>query len=420
MALFNADSDVEAWMKHNVRPGSSFFCFFFFRPPSSFLWLTRPLTRSFCSQRWAFPLPDGITCVGHVVLMSEAEFLGLLQENHAGPGRICYRAAVKLCGIGEASVTPPSGGPVASVTKSGNSNVHFAPHIQVVLPPSSSGQVDKNTSQAQREERPADPNKRQTSLPAIFGKPRSFSGLSDEKVLKCVGWSPIASGGHTTESKVSVFRNKFMADFVRQNPKLVFDKDLEKEARADSLLAYENQEKQKAAAENYARISDVQLPDLFELEGDKDTSVGKRVVNEEEKEGSPSKRQVLDLTGDPTLIVAESVAINPDQGAKVRAAQSKILEKMSSRRPKEAIQLAEEKEAEEKEAEEKDSGERKRAAAEQSSVSDGESMDLVQKVVNPKGISVSVLQLKVIPPYSHLCFNCLEGVVARTRFVLPR
>jgi hypothetical protein len=353
--------------------------------PTSFLWPHSSTDSPFCSQRWAFPLPEGFTCVGHVVLMTEAEFLGLLPENHVVPGRICYRAAVKLCGVGEAPVTPPAGGPVATVTKSGNSNVHFAPHIQVVLPPSSSGQVDKNAPHAQREERPADPNKRQTSLPAIFGKPRSFSGLSDEKVLKCVGWNLVASGGHTTESKVSVFRNKFMADFVRQNPKLVFDKDLEKETRAASLLAYENQEKQKAAAENSANVSDVQLPDLsFEPEGDRDASAGKRGLSEE-NEGSPSKRQVLDLTGDPTKLIVVENTNDPNQGAKVRAAQNKILEKMSSRRPKEDNEMAEEKDSE-----------RKRAAAEmQSESSDNESMDLVQKVVNPKGTSVSVLQLKV-------------------------
>ena len=368
-------------------------CWFCFSRPLS-CGLGRPLTRSFCSQRWAFPLPDGITCVGHVVLMSEAEFLGLLQEKHVGPGRICYRAAMKLCGVGEASVTPPAGGPTATVTKSGNSNVHFAPHIQVVIPQSNAGHVDKNESQVQREERPADPNKRQTSLAAIFGKPRSFAGLSDEKVLKCVGWSPIAPGGHTTESKVSIFRNKFMADFVRQNPKLVFDKELEREARADSLMAYENQEKQnKVVAGNSANIFDMQLPDFsFEAEGALAEGAGarKRGLNEEE-EGSPSKRQVLDLTGDPTKLVTVESFVDLNQGVKIRAAQNKILEKMPSRRPKEDI--------EHQLAEEKDGGERKRAMSDMQSLSSdtssSENVDLVQKVVNPNGTNVNVLQLKV-------------------------
>jgi hypothetical protein len=60
--------------------------------------------------------------------------------------------------------------------------------------------------------------------------------------LKAVKWAPIESGGHTAGSKVSVFRNKYIADFVRENPSLLFDKATEKEVRARSQTAYETRD----------------------------------------------------------------------------------------------------------------------------------------------------------------------------------
>ncbi len=93
---------------------------------------------------------------------------------------------------------------------------------------------------SREEERPADSQKKQANIAALFGKPSpSFTDMSDEKVLQVVKWASIESGGHTAGSKVSIFRNKFMADFARENPSLVFEKATKKDIRARSLSAYE-------------------------------------------------------------------------------------------------------------------------------------------------------------------------------------
>ncbi len=105
-------------------------------------------------------------------------------------------------------------------------NMTFTPHIHnhFVIPQSETVNVSKKPEplpKTKRDDRPEDPQKRQSSVAALFVKPPpSFTGLSDEKVLHMVNWAPVSSGGHTEGSKISVFRNKFMADFVRKNPTL--------------------------------------------------------------------------------------------------------------------------------------------------------------------------------------------------------
>jgi hypothetical protein len=200
-------------------------------------------------QGWSLVMPEGVTRVGHILVFSEDEFLASVDPTRQVVGRICYRTAVKVCAPVVAAAGPGSA-PAAGVsfnnapTQTQTFTPTFTPNINIIMPPSG-GAVPVSHAKAvpkssREEERPADSQKKQVNIAALFGKaPPSFTGLADEKVLQAVKWAPIESGGHTAGSKVSVFRNKFMADFVRQNPSLVFDKGTEKDVRTRSLTAYE-------------------------------------------------------------------------------------------------------------------------------------------------------------------------------------
>lgn len=195
-------------------------------------------------------MPQGATKVRHVILHSETEFMADVGVAYNVAARTCHRAAVALCAAATAALLPQ---PQTNNANSGNvmtqtmgnqtmGNMVFRPQIYIAAP--EGGGKPKNPEPPKdprrANDRPADPQKHQSNLNAFFGKPvQSYEGKSDAEVLRLVNWAAVESGGHTLGSKLSTFRNTFMADFVRNNPNLLFNKELEKRVRAESKSAYD-------------------------------------------------------------------------------------------------------------------------------------------------------------------------------------
>ncbi len=272
---------------------------------------------------------------------------------------------------------------------------------------------------SREEERPADSQKKQTNIAALFGKPLpSFTGLSDEKVLQAVKWAPIESGGHTAGSKVSVFRNKYIADFVRENPSLVFDKATEKEVRARSLTAYE------------ARDAGVLVETGDDLSGflyvgpEKEDDIQETDKEMEKRRPNQGAVEVVLSDAEQMIDVAQvegEEEAQPGMWAieNAKSAQSKIVAKKPKKHFREA-ELEVEDESIRKVAKmlenpslvvagtlttgvqkpkdapaEKAQAEKRPLADDGDLGSESSDVDLVQEAVNPNGKSFTVLQLQV-------------------------
>jgi hypothetical protein len=394
MAQFNAESPVADWLRHNVSFVACFFSLFFlcraFAAP-------KQCELMFLCQGWSLVMPEGVTRVGHVLVFSEEEFLASMDPTRQVVGRICYRTAVKVCAPVVAAAGPGSA-PAAGVNIGGNTfnqKTTVTPHINIIMPPSG-GAVPVSHAKAipkssREEERPADVHKKQTNIAALFGKaPPSFTGLSDEKVLQAVKWAPIESGGHTTGSKVSVFRNEFMADFVRQNPSLVFDKETEKDVRARSLTAYEARGTEVVVESGDASSG------LWYVgpERDPEQLVGaSQVEREEEADGLRENESAESAKTKESKKHEREVDIVEDRIRKAaKVPQEPLSTAASIQKPEEAMTEGDQKP---QEAEvEKVQGE-KRPLADEDVGSGSSEIDLVQEAVNPNGKSFTVTHLKV-------------------------
>jgi hypothetical protein len=361
------------------------------------------------------------------VLFSEEEFLGSVGAAYRVLGRLCHRAAVKVCT--PVSREMPVAAPVSGTTgmsvsgNSGNSftptmgNMTFTPHIHnhFVIPQSEPVNVLKKPEpppKAKRDDRPEDPQKRQSSVAALFGKPPpSFTGLSDEKVLHMVNWAPVSSGGHTEGSKISVFRNKFMADFVRKNPNLVFDNETAKKIRAESLKAYE--ERQSDTQNNLEEFGSAEFSGLW-LKGPEaeDAKMLNRNGEKEDEahmacDDSPAAAAAgEELRGNKREVAQEEGEL-PQM--KLKAAQAKLLARKKPRTGEaedatrqeedlaavgsESAQSAPEAAAEDVRLE--NSGKRPLLEVESSEGSSSSEVDLVQEAVNPGSKSYNIPHLKV-------------------------
>jgi hypothetical protein len=264
---------------------------------------------------------------------------------------------------------------------------------------------------SRREERPSDPQKRQTTLPALFGVPKkSFMDLSDESVLKAVKWEPVASGGHTDGSKVSKFRNKFMADFVRSHPEFLLDKETEKQVRKDSYDAYVAQTKNFSEEPSLADVLDEGVKGNRGVE---DKEVGEQLVleapsveaekrdreedehfldgdkndDEEMLQGRSKKQQVL-ATGSKKRVRAKGMQ-------KLKNAKAAVAQNIQGKQGQEDGS-----DGDEEEVEDSSSSSSSEDGSDSSSSSSNDlsnqlnEEDLVQKAVNPGGNSVGVIQLK--------------------------
>jgi hypothetical protein len=365
----------------------------------------------FVHQGWSLVMPEGVTRVGHLLLLSEEEFLtSLMDPARHGVGRMCYRAAVRTCAPVVATAGPGSA-PAGGVNIGGNTfnqKTTVTPHINIIMPPTG-GAVPASHPKAfskisREDERPADVHKKQTNIAALFGKPPpSFTGLSDEKILQTVKWAPIESGGHTAGSKVSAFRNKFMADFVRENPSLVFDKATEKDVRARSLNAYE-------ARGTEVVVETGDASGLWYVGPEKDDIL----EIEKEMEESPPSQGSVEVSGNPKQFEDE-VAGNE----RAKSAQAKVVAKMklakkherevdvegdrrrkTAKFPQEPLSNAaavKNKEAmtdDPQEADVENVPREKRPLADEDGSGSSE-IDLVQEAVNPNGKSFTNTHLKV-------------------------
>jgi hypothetical protein len=374
-------------------------------------------------QGWNLAMPEGVARVGHLLLLSEEEFLAsLMDPARHGVGRMCYRAAVKVCAPVVAAAGPGSA-PAAGVsfnnapTQTQTFTPTFTPNINIIMPSQSGTAVPASQPKAfskisREEERPADSQKKQTNIAALFGKPPpSFTGLSDEKILQTVKWVPVESGGHTAGSKLSVFRNKFMADFVRQNPSLVFDKETEKDVRARSLNAYE-------ARGTEVVVETGDASGLWYVGPEKDDI---REIEKEMEERPPSQGTVEKVSGGPKELIGSANALD-EVAERLRAnesaksAQAKVVAKMKAAKkherevdvegdrrrktakfPQEPLSNAagvENKEAMTEDPQEVEKQGEKRPLADDDGSGSAE-IDLVQEAVNPNGNFFTNIRLKV-------------------------
>jgi len=406
MAQFNAESPIADWLKHNVSFWACFLFPFFLCPSFA---APKQCELIFSCQGWSLVMPEGVTRVGHLLLLSEEEFLAsLMDPARHSVGRICYRAAVKVC----APVVPaagPGSAPAAGVslnnapTQTQTFTPTFTPNINIIMPPSG-GAVPVSHAKAvpkssREEERPADSQKKQTNIAALFGKaPPSFTGLSDEKVLQAVKWAPIESGGHTAGSKVSVFRNKFMADFVRQNPSLVFDKGTERDVRARSLTAYEARGTEVVVESGDAASG------LWYVGPEKDPEQldgTAQVEQENEADGMRENESARSAKTRKSKKQEREVVVEEDRIRKsAKLAQEPISAEASSQNPEEAMTEGDQKP---QEAEVKKGQGEKRPLADDDVGSGSSEIDLVQEAVNPDGKSFTVTHLKVT--FVFCCFS---------------
>jgi hypothetical protein len=356
----------------------------------------------FSCQGWSLVMPEGVTRVGHLLLLSEEEFLAsLLDAARHGVGRICYRAAVKTCAPVVATAPGPGSVPAAGVSfnnapsQTRTFTPTFTPNINIIMPAQGVGSVPVSHAKAvpkssREEERPADGQKKQTNIAALFGKaPPSFTGLSDKQVLQAVKWAPIESGGHTAGSKLSVFRNKFMADFVRQNPSRVFDKETEKDIRAQSLTAYEAR-----GTEVVVESEDISSG-LWYVGPEKDPEQlvgGAQVEGDNEADGLRENESANSETKAPKKHERE-VDVEEDRTRKAaKLPQEPVPTLGSIQMPEEAISEGDQKP--QKAEVEKVQGEKRPLVIDD--VGSGSSeIDLVQEAVNPDGKSFTVPHLKV-------------------------
>ncbi len=345
-------------------------------------------------------MPEGVTRVGHVLVFSEEEFLASVDPTCQVVGRICYRTAVKVCAPVVATAGPGST-PAAGVsfnnapTQTQTFTPTFTPNINIIMPPSG-GAVPVSHAKAlpkssREEERPADVHKKQTNIAALFGKaPPSFTGLSDEKVLQAVKWAPIESGGHTAGSKVSVFRNKFMADFVRQNLSLVFDKGTERDVRARSMTAYEARGTEVVVESGGASSG------LWYVgpENDPEQVVGEaHVEGGDEADGLRESESAKSAKTKEPKKHEREVDVEEDRSRKAAKLPQEPFSTASS------IQMTEEAMTEgDQKPQEAEVGKvqgEKRPLADDDGGSGSSDIDLVQEAVNPNGKSFTVTHLKV-------------------------
>lgn len=347
-------------------------------------------------------MPEGVTRVGHLLLLSEEEFLATLMDpGRHSVGRICYRAAVKVCAPVVATAGPGSA-PAPGVsfnnapTQTQTFTPTFTPNINIIMPAQSVAKVPVSHAKAvskssREEERPADSQKKQTNIAALFGKaPPLFTGLSDDKVLQAVKWAPIESGGHTAGSRVSVFRNKFMADFVRQNPSLVFDKETEKNVRARSLTAYE------ARGTEVVVESGDASPGLWYVgpENDPEQLVGaSQVEREDEADGLRENESAKNAKVNTPKKHEREVDVEEDRIRKAAKVPQEPVPTSSSIQMTEEAMTEGDQKLQEAEVE-KVQGE-KRPLADGDGGSGSSDIDLVQEAVNPNGKSFTVTHLKV-------------------------
>ncbi len=386
-------------------------------------------------------MPEGVTRVGHLLLLSEEEFLAsLMDPARHGVGRMCYRAAVKVCAPVVVAAGPGSA-PAGGVNIGGNTfnqKTTVTPHINIIMPPSGgavpASQPKAFSKTSREDERPADVHKKQTNIAALFGKPPpSFTGLSDEKILQTVKWAPIESGGHTAGSKVSAFRNKFMADFVRDNPSLVFDKATEKDVRARSMNAYETR-----GTEVVVETGDAS--GLWYVGPEKDEIC----EIEKEMEERPPSQGSVEVSGDPKQLIGSANALDEGVGRlraneSAKSAQAKMVAKMklakrherevdveggrrrkTAKFPQEPLSNAaavKKKEAMTDDPQEVEKQTEKRPLADEDGSGSSE-IDLVQEAVNPNGKSFTNTHLKVSYCLSlFFCSHCSRHGCAR--MVLP-
>jgi hypothetical protein len=247
MSAFTADTPVDTFVQQNVSSLFSSSVFFLCCHELQVFWLMASL------QGWALKVPVHITRVRHITLYSEAEFVAFFDAKDKDVASICRRMAGAIATpspVPEASVGPVVTTNVTqgNITVPVTVNVTHRTEKPKALPPPPPPLVSRLV------ERPVAGNFFQPTLHAAFGKEQPiFDGMSDMEVLRKVGWTPVASGGHTVGSKVSHFRNNYMALYVRRNPNAAFTTDLEEEVKKDSHNAYVaagNAEKALAAGES--------------------------------------------------------------------------------------------------------------------------------------------------------------------------
>jgi hypothetical protein len=394
-------------------------------------------------QGWSLVMPEGVTRVGHVLVFSEEEFLASVDPTRQVVGRICYRTAVKVCAP-VAVAAGPGSAPAAGVNIGGNTfnqKTTVTPHINIIMPPSGGGvpasQPKAFPKGSREDDRPADVHKKQTNISALFGKaPPLFTGLSDEKILQTVKWAPIESGGHTAGSKVSAFRNKFMADFVRENPSLVFDKATEKDIRARSLNTYE-------ARGTEVVVETADASGLWYVGPEKDDVL----EIEKEMEERPPSQGSVEVSGDPEQLIGSADAVDEVAGRlwaneSAKSAQAKVVAEMklakkherevdvegdrrrkTAKFPQELLSNAagvKNKEAMTEDPQEADveNVQREKRPLANDDGSGSSEIDLVQEAVNPNGKSFTNTHLKVTCCLSLLfCSHCSRHGCAKT--VLP-
>ncbi len=205
------------------------------------------------TQGWQLDVPTQVTKVEHVTLFEQAEFVDLCEQRAQGSAvlaTLCWRMAKRLTEdrAGGASAQIPGG---VTVNQGGatNTNTMTGPTIHVMNIMPEQGQwgapMQPSKKAGSAAGRPSS-GLGQQSLPALFGQPVSFVGLGDLEVLGRAKWSPIESGGHSSTSAISNFRNKFIADYIRDHPTLSFsDKNVEKMVKAKSYEVYIAQSKAK-------------------------------------------------------------------------------------------------------------------------------------------------------------------------------
>ncbi len=387
-------------------------------------------------------MPDGVTRIGQLLLFSEQEFLDGLDQSLHTLGRVCYRSA-KSCAAAVIAAGPGTSGGGSSFTPTFspvfsptfNPTQTFKPKFNIIMPqsgaapalaPVSQGKAFPKSSR-EEEERPADIHKKQTNIAALFGKPPpSFTGMSDKKVLQAVKWAPIESGGHTAGSKVSFFRNKFMADFVRENPSLAFDKAAEKDIRARSLTAYETREAGVVvesgdgdALSGFLFVGP-EKDDIQETEKEKEKQSSSQVepminVVEEEVHVQPGKQTNESAKSAQAKVAAKRKAPKRlERGADMEDETLRKVGKLMKKRPSalaifeqpmEVPGTAIEHHSDESQLHveaEKGQGEKRPLA--DNVESDSSDVDLVQEAVNPNGKSVTNSQLKVCTLYLFISF----------------
>ena len=296
--------------------------------------LLHALTFSLILQGWHLVVPAHVIKVEHVTLFAQDEFASLCEQHAQGSSALatlCWRMAKRLSEDRASASAPTPGG--VTVNQGGATNTMTGPTIHVNIMPeqgqgSASAQPSKKAwSVAGR----SSSGLGQQSLPALFGQPLSFVGLDDLEVLGRAKWPPIESGGHSSTSAISNFRNKFIADYIRNNPTLSLnDKSVEKKVKAMSFEAYNAQSKAKrsveeaaAGGESLAAAEGVGLKRLPSIDGVQGVMRKDGVLDIErvgefgeyefyagddaEKESAPSRLEPAKKRGPPAMTASQPV-----------------------------------------------------------------------------------------------------------------